>query len=59
MTEITVECNPFKKGILTQKELNQFQKNLDENYELELKKEIQKIFKTGKTEINYDEIFYD
>lgn len=38
MTEITVECIPFKKGILSQEELNEFHKNIGENYELELKK---------------------
>ena len=57
MTEITVECIPFKKGILSQEELNQFRENIGEDYELELKKEIQYIFKFGGIEISLNELF--
>ena len=57
MTEITVECIPFKKGILSQEELNQFRENIGEDYEQELKKEIQYIFKFGGIDISLNELF--
>lgn len=57
MTEISVECIPFKKGTLTQEELNIFRETIDENFELKLKKEVQKIFRNAGIELSLDEIF--
>ncbi|MBQ6351273.1 MAG: hypothetical protein IJI42_10125 [Methanobrevibacter sp.] len=59
MTEISVECIPFKKGTLTQEELNIFRETIDENFELKLKKEVQKIFRNAGIELSLDEIFED
>ena len=59
MTEITVECIPFKKGTITQEEIDLFRETHDESYAEELKTEIQKIFKFGGIEINPDEIFQE
>lgn len=59
MTEITVECIPFKKGIITPEEIDLFHENIDESCELELKMKVQEIFHHGGMEINLDEIFAD
>ena len=57
MTEITVECIPFKKGTLKQEEINSFREDIDDSFELELKRKIEKIFRNAEIKINLNEIF--
>lgn len=59
MTKTTFECIPFKKGTITQEKLDNYQTNINENHELELKKEVQKIFHNAGIELSLDEIFAD
>ncbi len=56
MTEITVECIPFKKGTIKQKEINSFREDIDDSFELELKRKIEKIFRNAGIKINLNEI---
>lgn len=56
MTEITVECIPFKKGTIKQKKINSFREDIDDSYELELKRKIEKIFRNAGIKINLNEI---
>ena len=59
MTEISVECIPFKKGTITPEEIDIFHENIDESYEIKLKMNVQEIFHNAGIEINIDEIFAD
>ena len=57
MTKHIAEYGHFKKKKISQDELEKFRKNVDENYEMELKKKVQDIFHNAGMEISLDEIF--
>ena len=59
MAKNIAEYGHFSKIKYGQEELDSFRENMDENHELKLKKEVQKIFSNAGMEIGLDEIFTD
>jgi hypothetical protein len=59
MTKNIAQYGHFNKIKLSQDELDSFREDIDENYELSLKNEVQKIFHNAGIEISLDEIFAD
>lgn len=59
MTRTIAEYGHFYKIRYSQEELDSFREGISKNYELELKKEVQKIFNDAGIEIGLDEIFAD
>lgn len=59
MTRTIAEYDHFYKIRYSQEELDSFREGISKNYELELKKEVQKIFNDAGIEIGLDEIFAD
>lgn len=59
MSENIAEYGHFRKIKFTQEEIDKFHEEKPENYDLELKRKVQKIFHDGGIEISLDEIFSD